>query len=415
MTYPLFSLAACMEGHSQQQRSTGDPSRSEVSTIGPRVWVQADTGPVDMLESHAQAALGGSARSLPHLHRIQASFGTHDVSKVQAHTDSAARAANKHIGSKGLAHDGRIALGSDGLDLHTVAHEAAHVVQGEASVQLSGANKASSALEAHADAVAAQVVRGESAQSLLDAPPSGGGTANKPAVQLKGVVEFIADGDDAFVAAVRNNEFDNVALETPDALRVVQYVEHLLTKPVYADDKPTRVALHKLKTRASQELDITKNKTDLAVAADWKNKAATAPGDKLYIGAGKDVSALVDNSPNKATEQERILDVPPDQWTWFVNKAWMEGGMEKGATFELTTEITGEIKDLILAGGLSGTAFLTKVAATHAGKGPSILWQSDDERPTYFAEEIAMLLDDGWLLDDADPAAGRAQKFTKGP
>src|SRR6185503_888478 len=62
-------------------------------------------------------------------------------------------------------------------DLHTAAHEAAHVVQQRAGVQLKGGvGEAGDPYERHADAVASLVVQGASAESLLDqfAGPSAG-------------------------------------------------------------------------------------------------------------------------------------------------------------------------------------------------------------------------------------------------
>jgi hypothetical protein len=54
-------------------------------------------------------------------------------------------------------------------DLHTAAHEAAHVVQQQAGVQLKGGVGAvGDSYELHADAVADAVVQGKSAEGLLD-------------------------------------------------------------------------------------------------------------------------------------------------------------------------------------------------------------------------------------------------------
>ncbi|MEO8841913.1 MAG: hypothetical protein ABI704_10110 [Kofleriaceae bacterium] len=60
-------------------------------------------------------------------------------------------------------------------DLHTAAHEAAHVVQQQAGVQLKGGIDGGKGdpYEQHADAVADSVVRGESAEGLLDTMGSG--------------------------------------------------------------------------------------------------------------------------------------------------------------------------------------------------------------------------------------------------
>jgi hypothetical protein len=68
-----------------------------------------------------------------------------------------------------------------GADLFTEAHEAAHVVQQRGGVQLKGGvGAAGDTYERHADAVATAVVRGESAESLLDPVAGGGSIASGP-------------------------------------------------------------------------------------------------------------------------------------------------------------------------------------------------------------------------------------------
>lgn len=85
----------------------------------------------------AQRGLSGGASTLPHLERIQAAFGRHDVSSVRAHTGGAAQSANKDMGSLGYASGNAVAF-RGAPSLHTAAHEAAHVVQQRAGVALKG-------------------------------------------------------------------------------------------------------------------------------------------------------------------------------------------------------------------------------------------------------------------------------------
>ena len=148
--------------------------------------LQLDAGASPAADPHAVAASGlaGGGGALPHLNRIQASFGKHDVSDVKAHTAGAACDA---LGARGYAMDGAVGL-SPGASLHTVAHEAAHVLQQRGGLALKGAmGQSGDAYERHADAVADKVVAGESAESLLDAmavPVSGGGVVQRQALQL---------------------------------------------------------------------------------------------------------------------------------------------------------------------------------------------------------------------------------------
>lgn len=134
---------------------------------------------------HAAAAHGtqGSGGALPHLDRIQASFGRHDVSAVQAYTGSAAVEASETIGATAFATGNKVAFNSPTPDLHTAAHEAAHVVQQRHGVSLyGGVGEVGDAYEQHADRVADAVVSGQSAEGILDEMAGGGGQSQ--AVQL---------------------------------------------------------------------------------------------------------------------------------------------------------------------------------------------------------------------------------------
>src|SRR5206468_596297 len=90
----------------------------------------------------------------------------------------AARRASTALGAKAYAFGNNIAFGAT-PDLHTAAHEAAHVVQQRQGVSLKGGvGEAGDSYERHADAVADLVVAGHSAEGLLgQMAPSGGRTA----------------------------------------------------------------------------------------------------------------------------------------------------------------------------------------------------------------------------------------------
>jgi hypothetical protein len=119
---------------------------------------------------HTAAAQGvaSPASPLPHRAEIQRSFGHHDVSAIQAHTGPEAAGSARAMGADAFATGNHVVLGGRN-DLHTVAHEAAHVVQQRGGVQLKGGvGAAGDAYEQHADAVADAVVAGKSAAPLLD-------------------------------------------------------------------------------------------------------------------------------------------------------------------------------------------------------------------------------------------------------
>ncbi|MCB9735991.1 MAG: DUF4157 domain-containing protein [Deltaproteobacteria bacterium] len=140
---------------------------------------------------HEAAARGvaGSGGALPHAAAIQASFGRHGVGDINAHVGGAASSAAREMGASAYATGEDVAFASS-PDLHTAAHEAAHVVQQRAGVQLSGGiGRTGDAYERHADAVADRVVQGESAEDLLDGHTGGGGAVQRRAVQRRDNLE----------------------------------------------------------------------------------------------------------------------------------------------------------------------------------------------------------------------------------
>jgi len=123
----------------------------------------------------AAEGLKGPSSSLPHLDKIQHSFGGHDVSGVKAHVGGAAKTASEGMGARAYASGDSVAFKS-APDLHTAAHEAAHVVQQKAGVSLSGGvGKAGDRYENQANAVADSVVQGRSAEALLGPLTPGAG------------------------------------------------------------------------------------------------------------------------------------------------------------------------------------------------------------------------------------------------
>jgi hypothetical protein len=146
------------------------------------------------MQAAASRGLSGAGGPLPHGDAIQKSFGKHDVGHVQAHTDGPAAEGASAMNAEAFATGSQIAFGG-APSLHTAAHEAAHVVQQQAGVHLKRDDGAEGgAYEQHADAVADRVVRGESAEALLDqVAPGGARTGGKTAAA--GVQRKIKRGD----------------------------------------------------------------------------------------------------------------------------------------------------------------------------------------------------------------------------
>ena len=148
----------------------------------------------------ANNALRGSGRPLTHLDAIQESFGHHDVTGMREVTGSPARQALTSLRAVGFTGNGRMAVGAT-PDLFTQAHEAAHGVQQAAlgnDLRLKGGfGEADDKYERHADAVAEKVLRGQSAQELLD-DMAGGIQTTVEAGNHAGAIQFNEEIIDKF-------------------------------------------------------------------------------------------------------------------------------------------------------------------------------------------------------------------------
>lgn len=137
----------------------------------------------------ARAGFQGGSGRLPHMARIQASFGAHDLSGVRSFTGSGAAAASRALSAEAYASGDRVVFADSAPSLHTAAHEAAHVIQQRAGIRLpGGVGIVGDPHERHADAVADKVVRGESAERSLDtyfARPGGASSAGGAAMGVQ--------------------------------------------------------------------------------------------------------------------------------------------------------------------------------------------------------------------------------------
>jgi len=141
--------------------------RRHNSPVQARTAPEGAPGAASEASVHAAAAQGIATPSsrLPHSDTIQRLFGRHDISSVHAHTGPEAAASARAMSADAYATGNHIVLG-DRSDLHTAAHEAAHIVQQRGGVQLKGGvGAAGDAYERHADAVADRVVAGRSADA----------------------------------------------------------------------------------------------------------------------------------------------------------------------------------------------------------------------------------------------------------
>jgi len=150
--------------------------------IAQRRAARLEQAPAEQMQAAAEKGISGASGPLPHLDAIQRSFGKHDVSQVKAHVDGAAAEGAAAMGAEAFATGDQVAFAGT-PNLHTAAHEAAHAVQQRGGVHLKGGvGQEGDEHERHADAVADRVVKGASAEDLLDRY-GGGGRSSGAAVQ----------------------------------------------------------------------------------------------------------------------------------------------------------------------------------------------------------------------------------------
>ena len=112
--------------------------------------------------------------------------------------------------------------------------------------------------------------------------------------------------------------------------------------------------------------------------------------DELLLGNREEVGAM--------QEVDKILDT--NIWSWGVNQAFIEGGASNKAEFALVTAIGDQAK--INLSYMDGKAFLDSIKPSQlnpAGLHRN-LWHSGDNRPTWYALELAGLLDIGYRISE---------------
>ncbi len=245
----------------------------------------------------AEVATSGTPGALPYRERIQAAFGRHDVSRIQAFIGGPAAEGAEQMGAQAFANGEKIAFRA-APDLRTAAHEAAHVVQQRGGVQLAGGvGKAGDSYEQHADAVADRVVQGGSAEALLDTPGGGAGAAAATAVQRL----VIPIGDLPTSGMTFEEQTDTRVIAT-SAKRLEQHgehVEHLDTgrKPLAALGKTEELTIlaHGGSPLLSEVADTYGGHSPTALAALLvANGLKTSYAGTIYL-----------NGCNTATKSER--------------------------------------------------------------------------------------------------------------
>ena len=156
------------------------PSTTRTNTdFGYGDLLVAPASPQPPTEAVAAAGTAGPTSTFPHRATIERSFGR-QLDAV-AHTDSRAAQAARTLGTHAFTLGRHVGFADANPSTFVAAHEAAHANQNSSVAQAFGgiARATAEPTEAHANAIARRVVRGESAVNLLNAPPHGAA----PAVQ----------------------------------------------------------------------------------------------------------------------------------------------------------------------------------------------------------------------------------------
>jgi hypothetical protein len=120
---------------------------------------------IEQLQQRKGVASPGA--SLPYAQQIQSSFGPEfNIGGINAQVGGQAGKEADAMNASGFAAGNRVGF-SGAPDLHTAAHEAAHVFQQRQGIQLTGNAASAGPYERHADRVADAVVRGEDASPVL--------------------------------------------------------------------------------------------------------------------------------------------------------------------------------------------------------------------------------------------------------
>jgi hypothetical protein len=175
------------EQEAAERSSLGATSMAMVQRMLGAGGAEAEDRAPDATRATAQAGVADGGSAMPHLDALQESFGPdHDLSAIRAHVGGEAGEAADAIGAEAYATGHDVAFAGQ-PDLHTAAHEAAHVVQQQAGVQLKGGvGRSGDSFEREADQVADAVVAGESAAPILGKyAPLGETALAGGAVQMK--------------------------------------------------------------------------------------------------------------------------------------------------------------------------------------------------------------------------------------
>ncbi len=350
-------------------RSAAAAQAEALREANERPVVQAKDGKAPAgVQQAARKGVEGTGRALPHLGAIQQSFGQHDVGDVQAHVGGAAADASDAMGAQAYATGNDVAFRAE-PDLHTAAHEAAHVVQQRGGVQLKGGvGQSGDAYENHADRVADAVVRGESAEGLLDR--HAGPTATAPA-QAKTQMKKEDGESGASEAATQPNPHTGKVLKRGSRGAAVVFLQSKL-----------------IEAGASITADGDFGPGTHAAVKAFQRAAGMSEGDVDGIVGAKTWSALDGGStpeirPETPSPEKTKEEAPPE-------KPKEEAPPEKAKEEAPPPQSDIEERARLDAAGKAALAALPKTSAADSAKTPGNVGQGDAEAGSHLP---------GWFME----------------
>jgi hypothetical protein len=171
--------------------------------------------------------------------------------------------------------------------------------------------------------------------------------------------------------------------------------------------------------KALQRAELAKDSTraiyiksgDTVFANAYKVESKSGK-NKLYLGNKEEVALFASEGDKAEQRKHRILDA--GVWSWDVNFAWLEGGINARACFKLKSELPESVKQAIMRNArnrvsqINARDFkeLCEKSEPATGKTYSDLWHSGENRLTWYALEIVTLLENGYRFRWADKTGG---------
>jgi hypothetical protein len=160
--------------------------------------------------------------------------------------------------------------------------------------------------------------------------------------------------------------------------------------------------------RVKQETKETYTRSGDTVYTNALRVQSKSGKNRLYLGNRQEVAAFAQSEAKK----KRILDA--GVWTWDINFAWLEGGMNAKACFKLKSELPDSVKQAIQQASRNRVSTITarqfkdlcESSEPAPGKLHSDLWHSGENRLTWYALEIYTLLESGYRFRWADKQDG---------